>query len=903
MHTTDQDLHDYSQQGSPEAFRRIVDRYVSAVHTAAMRVLWQRQPLAEEVTQEVFVLLARKAAALPSSIELGGWLHRQAVRLSLNALRTERRRAAREATALQLHTMNTATDESHRWADVMPHVDAEMLKLSTADQQALALRFFDGCELSDIASALGLSAGAVQKRIARALEALRVRLHRRGVVLSATALGALMSTEFVQASLAPVAATIATQALAATTTATGTALLSTLFAMKMKLALAVGALLLVSAVGYDLASQDSLLARWFGSKSAASPTQITPKIQQAERNTTSDQSSPAERLLAEARDIWAKAGTRDEPGLSRLITAWIGQPVPETQLAVLRAARITISNAAYQSLINVPGGLHGGTRSIVDKFLDLMRAWAKESPREAMAWLHGWHSSYVNDVLWVAVREGRSDPESWAAFLEASPDHDFVAWAKLWQLEEEDPGAAWTRHSEAKVDLDCLRDRLAERIRSESPEIALQALLRSPSPFVRRQAILGLAPRLSSEQLLQLATHEFASETATANVLRLLAGDPGASFSEAIKTAAWMVSFNRENHPGEFGASDWEWGKICCEHIYAAWIKADPAAALEHFGSPACQFDDAFAQAALKSGIVNEQMIVDTFANNPRTRSRALMHWYEAQTSRNPQAMLRIIQASQYLDDQIDSASFVLRSWATETPREAAVWLQSIPANADRVELAAAIVEGWVEVDYEADLAIAFARQEGVPLKADGELTARYASKISDAAMNRFLAQYQGDEHYDTLIMATASNKFGDNADKKFQFIAEHGSTGWQKTLVERFDSFMPADFDSPVTRYVRPLLGLDLGQQDPEQVASAAYRLVQGYNRDDELAQGLSMTLQLPAAAAALARAKAASEIDISTAERRTALMHWIQSASISESERSQLVQVLNQRVNSKPQ
>lgn len=32
MHTTDQDLHNYAHQGSSEAFRRIVDRYVGAVH-------------------------------------------------------------------------------------------------------------------------------------------------------------------------------------------------------------------------------------------------------------------------------------------------------------------------------------------------------------------------------------------------------------------------------------------------------------------------------------------------------------------------------------------------------------------------------------------------------------------------------------------------------------------------------------------------------------------------------------------------------------------------------------------------------------------------------------------------------------------------------------------------------
>src|SRR5262249_31629521 len=72
--------------------------------------------------------------------------------------------------------------------------------------------------------ALGASENAAQKRVARALEELRVLLQHRGVVLSATALAAALTVEAVCAAPAALAAGITATALAGATTGGGATL-------------------------------------------------------------------------------------------------------------------------------------------------------------------------------------------------------------------------------------------------------------------------------------------------------------------------------------------------------------------------------------------------------------------------------------------------------------------------------------------------------------------------------------------------------------------------------------------------------------------------------------------------------------------------------------------------------
>jgi len=206
-------LRDYVQNDSQAAFAGIVERHVGLVYSAARRLVRDTH-LAEDVTQEVFMLLARKARRMGSDTILSAWLYRAARHLASETARREGRRRHREQLAVE--TMSQSTPDA-AWQQIEPLLDEAMAKLSAADHDAVVLRYFESRSLREVGVALGSSEDAAQKRVARALERLRMNLTQLGVTVSVTALAAAVTSGAVQSAPAGLAVSVASASFAAAT--------------------------------------------------------------------------------------------------------------------------------------------------------------------------------------------------------------------------------------------------------------------------------------------------------------------------------------------------------------------------------------------------------------------------------------------------------------------------------------------------------------------------------------------------------------------------------------------------------------------------------------------------------------------------------------------------------------
>ena len=202
-------LRQYVRENSDEAFAALVSRYVNMVYSAALRKTGN-PVAAEEVTQTVFVILAKKANGLLRHAALSGWLYQAARLTAANFLRTEIRRTRREQEAY-MQSLSKQT-EPEIWPQIMPLLEDAMGRLGEKDRNALALRFFEGKSFREIGATFGVSENAARKRTNYALEKLRTYFSQCGVTSTIATIAGVISANSVQAApvgLAEVATAVA----------------------------------------------------------------------------------------------------------------------------------------------------------------------------------------------------------------------------------------------------------------------------------------------------------------------------------------------------------------------------------------------------------------------------------------------------------------------------------------------------------------------------------------------------------------------------------------------------------------------------------------------------------------------------------------------------------------------
>jgi RNA polymerase sigma factor (sigma-70 family) len=203
---------DYVSCQSESAFAELVTRHTNLVYSTALRQSGDPH-LAEEVTQGVFIILARKAASFNRKTIVPSWLYRTACFVSRSALKQKIARQQREQEAYMRSNLDE-TPTAAAWERFSPLLDEAMMRLNEADRNAIVLRFFEGRSLGEIGSTLGASEDAAKKRVSRALDRLRNLFAKRGVESTTETLSETISAHSIQPAPVMLAKTVAAIAFA-----------------------------------------------------------------------------------------------------------------------------------------------------------------------------------------------------------------------------------------------------------------------------------------------------------------------------------------------------------------------------------------------------------------------------------------------------------------------------------------------------------------------------------------------------------------------------------------------------------------------------------------------------------------------------------------------------------------
>jgi RNA polymerase sigma factor (sigma-70 family) len=191
-------------RGDEAADRQLLERFVGQHEEAAFAALVKRHgPMvlgvcrhvlrdvhdAEDAFQAAFLVLAKKAGAITKPELLGNWLYGVAYRVAAEARGRRRRRQSREVQGYPMDTVSARADTD----DTGAVLHEEIQQLPDKYRLPLVLCCLQGQTRAEASRRLGVPAGTVASRLARARELLRARLARRGLVLPAGAFGLALS--------------------------------------------------------------------------------------------------------------------------------------------------------------------------------------------------------------------------------------------------------------------------------------------------------------------------------------------------------------------------------------------------------------------------------------------------------------------------------------------------------------------------------------------------------------------------------------------------------------------------------------------------------------------------------------------------------------------------------------
>lgn len=417
-------LRAFREEGSQEAFATLARRHAGLLYHAALRQTGH-PGLAEEAAQNALAILARKAPSLRPGPSLAPWLHRTVCFEAAKLRRRERRHDDRMKHLHDPSLIPVPPLSPGQWESLEPHLDQVLNELSEPDRQVVLLKYFDGWTFEEMASRLGGQSSAWRQRGSRALERLRRRLARRGVVVPLTVLAAGLQATLSQTAPAAVAATLTSAPLVSAAALSGKTLaLHTLYTMNAKQVSITAALALALLVplGFQAAAISRSRMRVAALENSATSVRPTAGLAKSgpvvsSRSGSVEAGSPSSsdagasaaaidlnelaQLLEEGRDadlvrvvkLRTALENMDATALAKLLTAAENLDFPRDQRGRLYGKLLTML-AEKDPVLAMTTGMRlvaslSGSEAIdlwMNPLPNCLREWAEKDPAAARVW-------------------------------------------------------------------------------------------------------------------------------------------------------------------------------------------------------------------------------------------------------------------------------------------------------------------------------------------------------------------------------------------------------------------------------------------------------------------------------------------------------------------------------------
>lgn len=179
MAVTDLKLIEATKSGDSQAFGEIIKRYESKVAATVIGMLGEGQE-AEDVGQEVFIRFYKSINRFRGDAQLGTYLTRIAINLSINTLKRQKRRTfLRFDHTDSQHLLVPDHHLNQEQMDTKMMVQTALSMLPADFRAVIVLRLIDGYSTKETAEILNIPLGTVLSRLTRAQKKLKSLLEMK----------------------------------------------------------------------------------------------------------------------------------------------------------------------------------------------------------------------------------------------------------------------------------------------------------------------------------------------------------------------------------------------------------------------------------------------------------------------------------------------------------------------------------------------------------------------------------------------------------------------------------------------------------------------------------------------------------------------------------------------------